>query len=70
MSEAAQVEDELLVTEPEAARILAISVRTLQAWRVQDAGPPYVRVGRLIRYVRSSLIAWVKSRTHTPGGRG
>jgi excisionase family DNA binding protein len=70
MSQAAQDEEESLVTEPEAARVLAVSVRTLQAWRVQDAGPPYVRVGRLIRYVRSSLIAWIKSRTHTPGARG
>jgi excisionase family DNA binding protein len=70
MSQATQGEQDSLVTEPEAARLLAVSVRTLQAWRVQDAGPPYVRVGRLIRYVRSSLAAWIKSKTHTPGLRG
>lgn len=69
MSQAMRSDQESLVSETEAARLLDVSVRTLQAWRAQDAGPPYVRVGRLIRYVRASLLAWITSRTHTPSGR-
>lgn len=69
MSQATQNDQESLVSETEAARLLDVSVRTLQAWRVQDAGPPYVRVGRLIRYARASLLAWIRSRTHTPSGQ-
>lgn len=41
--------EDALLTEDEAADSLRISVRTLQAWRLKAAGPPFVRVGRTIR---------------------
>lgn len=44
-----------LVTEERAAELLALSVRTLQAWRLRGAGPAFVRAGAAVRYQRSRL---------------
>ena len=54
--------DELL-TEHEAADLLKVSTRTLQAWRCNSSGPPFARVGRSIRYMRTGLLNWLSSRT-------
>ncbi len=41
----------LLVTPPEAARLLAVSPRKLWAMTFEQAdGVPYIRCGRLVRY--------------------
>ncbi|HAU28676.1 MAG TPA: DNA-binding protein [Rhodospirillaceae bacterium] len=48
-----------LLTEKEAAQLLGLSIRTLQAWRYRKEGPPFIKMsGRAIRYQRSDLIAW------------
>jgi hypothetical protein len=39
-----------LLTERQAAVALLVSVKTLQAWRVQGRNVPFVRVGRRIAY--------------------
>ena len=39
-----------LIDEEQAAAILKLSPRTLQAWRVRGCGPKYVKVGRSVRY--------------------
>lgn len=57
--------DELL-TELQAAIFLTLSSRTLQAWRLKGVGPPYVRLGRAIRYRRSDLVAWLAKQTYAP----
>lgn len=49
--------------ERETARILGISVRTLQTWRVTGGGPAFVKVGAAIRYNPETLAAWLESRT-------
>lgn len=54
--------DELL-TEHEAADLLKVSTRTLQAWRCNSSGPPFARVGRSIRYMRTGLLHWLSGRT-------
>ena len=59
-------DDESLLDESEAAKFLAISVRTLQAWRTRGFGPPFVRLGRAIRYRLKDLIEWVKSKRCLP----
>lgn len=57
--------DELdaLITETRAADILDISIRTLQSWRTRRTGPPFVRVGRAVRYRPSHLSLWVDANT-------
>jgi excisionase family DNA binding protein len=51
----------LLVDAREAARLLAISPRTL--WSLTKAGDvPVVRIGRLVRYDVAGLGRWVTER--------
>jgi hypothetical protein len=52
-----------LLKEQEAADLLDLSVRTLQSWRLRLAGPPFVQVGRAVRYRRRDLIAWIDANT-------
>jgi hypothetical protein len=59
---------EELLDEHYAARLMSVSPRTLQSWRSEHKGPPYVKCGRLVRYRRGSLIDWVKARTQKPEG--
>jgi len=48
-----------LLTQKHAARILGLSVRTLERHRLAGTGPRYARLGRLIRYRQNDLIEWV-----------
>jgi predicted DNA-binding transcriptional regulator AlpA len=68
---------EALLTEIEAAKILRLSTRTLQAWRIKAVGPSFVRAGRAVRYRRPDILAWVDANTvhthrisHTANGVG
>ena len=54
-------DQDALLTEVQAADLLSLSVRTLQAWRAKGFGPPYVRAGRAIRYRRRDLLAWTEA---------
>ena len=38
------------LTERQLAEAWNMSVRTLQRWRVEGKGPPFVRIGRAVRY--------------------
>ena len=57
----------LLLTEIEAADLLAVHPGTLSNWRNQKVGPPYVklRTGG-VRYSKTDLAAWVESQTVDP----
>ena len=57
--------DELL-TEIQAADLLRLSVRTLQAWRTKGFGPAFVRAGRAVRYRHRDLIVWIEVNTVSP----
>jgi hypothetical protein len=52
-------------TEMQAAIFLSVSVRTLQAWRVRGGGPPYLKIGRAVRYTRRALIKFQEENTVT-----
>jgi predicted DNA-binding transcriptional regulator AlpA len=52
---------ESLLNQKQAAQVLGISVRTLERHRVAGTGPRWARLGRLVRYRQSDLIAWVDS---------
>ena len=56
MSEHARTQ---LLTESEAAEQLCCSKALLRKWRTQDGGPPFYRVGRLVRYSPSDLSAYL-----------
>jgi excisionase family DNA binding protein len=54
-----------LLTEKQAAEFLSVSVRTLQAWRVRGAPPPFVKIGRAVRYQRRALLEFLEQHTVT-----
>lgn len=60
------IDSNALLTEVAAARILKLSIRTLQAWRCRGIGPDFIRVGRAIRYRHSDLIDWLNRNTVSP----
>jgi predicted DNA-binding transcriptional regulator AlpA len=49
-----------LLNQKQAAKILGLSVRTLERHRVAGTGPRYSRLGRLIRYRPGDLTEWVE----------
>ena len=56
----------------DAARLLALTPRALEAWRTRGGGPPFVHISsRAVRYRRNELVAWVDQRirrsTSDPG---
>jgi predicted DNA-binding transcriptional regulator AlpA len=48
-----------LFDQQHAARLLGLSVRTLERHRVAGTGPRFVRLGRLVRYREVDLADWV-----------
>jgi predicted DNA-binding transcriptional regulator AlpA len=53
-----------LLTEDEAAELLATKPQTLSVWRTTKRYPlPYVKVGRNVRYKLSAILAFIESRT-------
>jgi predicted DNA-binding transcriptional regulator AlpA len=52
-----------LLTEAEAAAYVSYRPRTLASWRRTGRGPRFVAVSKTsVRYRRSDLDAWIKSR--------
>lgn len=43
--------------------LLTISSVTATKWRAKAKGPPFIKVGRLVRYRRSDVEAWLRSCT-------
>lgn len=60
---AALADSAVFITEKDAARLLSVSNRTLQAWRGREVGPPFIKLGRAIRYERDALIRWMGANT-------
>lgn len=53
-----------LFRETQAAKLLNVSVKTLQRWRCEGVGPRFVKVGaRAVRYVRADLITFIQGST-------
>ena len=44
-----------LINEEGAAKLLTIKPKTLQAWRVNGGGPPFIKIGRCVRYRTKDL---------------
>jgi len=50
--------DAELLTTAEAATLTKMSIAWFERQRWLREGPPYVRRGRSVRYVKSELLAW------------
>jgi predicted DNA-binding transcriptional regulator AlpA len=46
----------------EMAYLLGLSVRTLESLRLRGDGPPYVKLGRAVRYNRLAGLEWAERR--------
>jgi predicted DNA-binding transcriptional regulator AlpA len=53
---------ERLLTPKEAANFLRVSLSWLAKARMRGDGPPYIQIGRAIRYSQAALLQWMKSR--------
>jgi predicted DNA-binding transcriptional regulator AlpA len=51
-----------LLTAKEAGVLLKVSLSWLAKARMRGDGPPYICIGRSIRYAEAALIQWMKSR--------
>lgn len=51
------------LTVDEAAALLSVSVKTLEAWRRLGKGPMFVKLGRSVRYTMRSLDEFTRDRT-------
>jgi predicted DNA-binding transcriptional regulator AlpA len=60
--------DEPLWDDPQLAEELGIRPQTPAAWRNRNQGPPYLKIGRLVRYRPSHVKEWLKSRVVQPTG--
>jgi len=60
----------LLPQQTVAAR-LGVTARTIERWRTEGAGPPFLKVGRGVRYDEADLSAWLAAQrrlsTSDPG---
>ena len=52
--------DDDLLTAEQVADWLGVPERTIRYWREQGTGPPYVRLGRWVRYRRGAVRAWLR----------
>jgi len=58
--------DQLLRDDQVALYLNLRNSKTPAQWRLRRQGPPFVKVGRLVRYSRDSLLAWVASNQVIP----
>lgn len=51
----------MLLTEPEVAERLRVSLACLRRWRLERRGPRFLKVGSLVRYPVDELNHWIES---------
>jgi len=51
-----------LLTQVEAARLLRLSERTLERFRLTGGGPRYIKANRSVRYRECDLEQWINAR--------
>ena len=56
-----------LLSEKDIAEWFTVSEQWVTLSRMRGYGPPFLKVGpKMVRYRRDAVLAWLKSRTHTP----
>lgn len=60
------IDPEELVSEKEAAEILFQKPTTLTAWRHENRGPAYLKIGRRVFYRRSDINSWLGAQRREP----
>ena len=52
-----------LLHRKKAADLLGVRPQTLSAWIHRGVGPPYIKLGRCVRYRPADLEGWLQART-------
>lgn len=64
------IETMVLLTTDEAAKLIRVSPRTMERWRGEKNGPPYIKLGRGKRarvfYELNALRVWMMQQQKTP----
>ena len=55
-----------LLTTEQVATLLSIPTRTIEGWRKDNSGPPYVKVVRSVRYREDHLREWLETMERRP----
>ncbi len=61
---------ETYLSTQKTAELVGVRTKTLASWRRRDTGPPYTKVGHLVRYPLSQLELWLEQRTVIPPKNG
>ena len=57
------------LTPREVAEMLQVSEKTVSRWSLEDASMPVLRRGRVVRFERERLLAWLaRKRPHSARG--
>ena len=63
-----EISEDGYFSETQTAKYLNLSKKSLQRWRFNRQGPPYVKLnGKTIRYRREDLDQWMKDRLVSTG---
>ena len=54
----------VFLTQHQLAELLHVPERTLEDWRLTQHGPPYLKLGRHVRYDLDDVVAWAKGHRH------
>jgi hypothetical protein len=60
--------DEELWDDAQLAKELELAPQTPAAWRSRKQGPPYIKIGKLVRYLPSRVREWAEGREIRPSG--
>ena len=52
---------DVLLEPKEAAAFLKVSISWMAKARATNNGPPFIRIGRCVRYSKAALLRWLKS---------
>ena len=54
-----------LMDQKELAEFLMVSEKTLEHYRWRGIGPKYIKIGKLVRYIKCDVIEWLRARVRT-----
>ena len=58
-----------LLTEKEVAKLLKLSVKTIQRFRLYGGGPEYIKINKSVRYCPSAIEEYLKPRRVSYAGK-
>jgi predicted DNA-binding transcriptional regulator AlpA len=58
--------EKLLYTPEEFSQLTGVPTETLSYWRKNNDGPPYVKLGRAVRYPHKAITQFIERNTHDP----